>query len=129
MSFVAVAIGAGAGLLKSEAIDAPKADRQRKLAAETQRYSPWTGLKANPVQEADPVGSALQFGATGAQLSSGMQNADAQKGLMEAQTNWLNKGGKPQYAAALSPPVAPGGVSPYTAANKSPWSLGGDFKF
>lgn len=84
MSWAAVAIGGGSMLLKSELIDAPKAERQRKLAAETQRYSPWTGLKANPVQEADPFGSTLQGAAAGASAGSQMK-------LQNAQADWLNK--------------------------------------
>lgn len=74
MSWVMVAVGVGTGVAKSELVDRPKEDRQRKLAAATQRYSPWTGLKAQPVQEADPFGSALQggmAGATFAQQNSG----------------------------------------------------------
>lgn len=91
MPFTALAIGAGAGLLKAELVDKPQADRQRKLAAATQRYSPWTGLQAQPVKEADPVGSALSFGATGAQLGAGYQDSMAKKKLMEAQASWLDK--------------------------------------
>ena len=60
-------------LFLSAIIDKPKEDRQRKLAAETQRYSPWTGLEAGSIQEADPFGTALQFGMTGASMGAGMQ--------------------------------------------------------
>jgi hypothetical protein len=72
MSWVAVGIGAAVGLTKAYAVDAPKEARQRKLAAATQRYSPWTGLKAGSVQEADPFGSTLQGGMAGA--TYGVQN-------------------------------------------------------
>lgn len=68
---------AGTGLLKSLTLDKAKEDRQRKLAAETARYSPWTGMQPGQIQEADPFGSALQFGTTGAMLGQGM---DAMKG-------------------------------------------------
>lgn len=64
-------IGAGLGLLKTLAFDAPRARRERKLAAETQRLSPWTGLKPGAISEPDPVGSALGFGLTGYQLGQG----------------------------------------------------------
>ncbi len=71
MSWVAVGMAA-AGLLKSELIDKPAAERQRKLAGATQRYSPWTGLQAGKVQEADPFGSAMKYGTTGAMMSNAM---------------------------------------------------------
>lgn len=119
MSWIGVAVGAGAGLVKSAAVDAPREARQRKLAGETQRLSPWTGLKAGPIQEADPLGSALTYGSQGGALSGGIQNADAQKGLMEAQKNWLNRGGSPLYTAAQSQTSMPSFMAP-----TSPWSLG-----
>lgn len=69
-----------AGLAKSAAIDVPAAARQRKLAAATQRFSPWTGMQAGPVKEADPLGSALSFGLTGLSLD---QNMDMHNKLMQ----------------------------------------------
>jgi hypothetical protein len=114
-----LAIGLGAGLLKSEAIDRPAANRQRKLAAETQKYSPWTGLKAEEVKEPNAMGDMLTFGATGAQLGAGLQNAEASKGLMKAQQNWLSRGGSPMYTAATY-------AGPTPRAN--PWRLG-DYNF
>lgn len=89
MPITGLAIAAGLGLAKSELVDAPKAERQRKLAASTQRLSPWTGLKANPVQEADPFGTALQFGGTGAAMGSNYDSAQTDK----AMANSLNTGG------------------------------------
>jgi hypothetical protein len=86
MPIMALAIGAGAGLLKSELVDRPKEARQRKLAAETQRYSPWTGMQAGQVQEADPMGSALAFGAAGAQVQGGMAQQDINKKLADRAT-------------------------------------------
>ncbi len=106
---IVAAIAAGAGLLKSEFMDRPKEERQRVLAAETQRYSPWTGLKANKIEEADPMGSAMTFGAAGLGLGQGMESAAAQNKLMEAQTGVLNKEsewlgrGKSPYSQGTSP--------------------------
>lgn len=100
-----------AGVAKSELIDKPKEERQRKLAAETQRYSPWTGLKANAIQEADPFGTALQFGATGASMSAAQQQADLDKAL----TDRLNSGGST---------IGYGKPQP-----KSSWSYLGDYNF
>lgn len=89
MPWAALAIGAGIGLLKSQMVDAPKAERERALASATQRYSPWTHLQANPIHEADPFSSALQFGATGAMIGAGAKESE----LQEAMTKRLNKGG------------------------------------
>jgi hypothetical protein len=121
MPITALAIGAGVGLLKGATVDQAREDRQRKLAGTTQRYSPWTGLAAQPVQEADPLGSAMQFGAAGAQLGSNMDSSKAQQKLMQAQAHWLDAGGNPNYTAAMSTTAAPsyGAYGP-----KNPWNLG-----
>ncbi len=88
MSWWAVGM-AVAGLAKSELIDRPAAEKQRKLAAKTQELSPWTGMEAAPVKEADPFGSGLQFGATGAAIGSAKAAAAADKALADR----LNTGG------------------------------------
>jgi hypothetical protein len=67
---IALAIGALVGLAKSKMVDEPKEERQRQLAAATQRFSPWTGLQAGKIEEADPFGNAMNYGAMGA----GMQD-------------------------------------------------------
>lgn len=95
-------IGAGIGLLKGLLIDGPAAERQRKLQAATARFSPWTGLKPEPVKEADPAGSAATFGVQGMGIQQSLQNSAAQQKLLEAQSNWLNAGGAPQYTAAMN---------------------------
>lgn len=95
----ALAAGIGLGTLKSAAVDEPKAERQRKLAAATEQYSPWTGLKAQPVEEANPVGNMLQYGTAAASLKQGMANQDAQNGLTKAMTDYY-KGGTPGPAMA-----------------------------
>lgn len=76
MPFWGMLIGAGAGVVKNEMVDRPAADRARKLAATTQEYSPWTGLKADPVKDPNVFNNALQFGATGAEMG---QNIEASK--------------------------------------------------
>lgn len=71
------AISTGIGLAKSKLIDEPKEAKQRELAAKTQELSPWTGLKANNIKEADPFGTALQYGATGLSMNRQMKYDDA----------------------------------------------------
>lgn len=65
---------AGAGLVKDRFMDAPREDRDRRLAAMTQLYSPWTGLRSEKIREADgPLGATIK-GAT-AGLGFASQNA------------------------------------------------------
>ena len=97
---------AAAGLVKSQLVDAPKEERDRALAAETQRYSPWTGLKANPIKESDALGSALQFGATGLGIQQGMAQDAQQAQLSDAMTGYYNRGGEGSIANRVSSPAS-----------------------
>ncbi len=90
MPITALAIGAAVGLLKSQTVDAAKEKRDRKLAAETQRLSPWTGMTAAPIKEADPAGSALAFGGAAAQGYSGYKNDKLNAQMAD---KYLNGGG------------------------------------
>lgn len=78
------AIGAAGGLAKSEFIDRPREERQRKQAAEIARWSPWTGMKPNDITEADPFGNALQGGMTGAMLGQAMGGAEGAPAVSQA---------------------------------------------
>lgn len=84
------AIMGGAGLLKGELIDRPREERQKKLAAETIRWSPWTGITPGGIQEADPFGAMLQGATTGAVLGQNLNltggKEAATKDLVEAAT-------------------------------------------
>lgn len=62
------------GAVKHFAFDAPKERRQRRLAAETTRYSPWTGLKAQPVEEADFLQTMMNAGLIGGALEGQMSD-------------------------------------------------------
>lgn len=128
MPWAGLAIGAGLGLLKSAMVDAPKAERQRSLAATTQRYSPWTKLAAAPVQEADPFSTALQFGGLGASLVGAKQQADSENAYTDALTrqadqgNLIGGGGK-----SSSPPSTPDEMTSENSqggilGDFSPWS-------
>jgi hypothetical protein len=123
--WVPLLIGGAAGLAKSHFIDKPKEQRQRKLAAETQRYSPWTGMQADKVQEADPFGSALQYGTTGAMMSAQHSQMESDKKLNEAMTNRLNTGGSALgYGKNLYTYPAPQKPNSYLGSNYdfgTPW--------
>ena len=86
------AIMAGTGLLKSELVDRPREDRQRKLASETQRYSPWTHLQANPIKEANPFDSTLQGGAQGLSMGQGIETSNLENELMKKKIAAADKG-------------------------------------
>lgn len=87
MSYVMVG-AAAAGLLKSQLVDRPAAERQRRLRAEEIRLSPWTKMgPTTDVKEADPMGSALSFGITGNQISNGLAQQELNKKLAEKALN------------------------------------------
>lgn len=75
MSWAIVAMTA-AGLLKSELVDKPRARKDRQLQAKTAELSPWTGMKPSAVKEADPFGTALQFGSAGALMNANKSKSD-----------------------------------------------------
>jgi len=85
--------GMGLGILKSELVDRPKEMRQREIAATTAALSPWTGLKAQPVQEANWQEAAMSGAAAGmgqeqqeAAAAEALKDQQQRRKLMEAQT-------------------------------------------
>lgn len=88
----------GLGLGKSIGLDMPRERRDRKLAAETQRYSPWTHMTAPPIRDANPLGDVLQFGTTGVGLANAQGNYDADQKLKSAYTTALNAGRAPSLS-------------------------------
>lgn len=108
-----------AGLLKSELVDKPNEEKDRKLQAETARLSPWTGLKPGAVKRADPFGTAMQFGATGASMGAGMDQAAMQKAMNEKLMEKMASGGNISTGEGLM------------AQGQSPWSRSylGDYNF
>lgn len=76
------AIMAAVGVGKSELIDRPQAERQRKMEAAKARWSPWTGIAPGSVKEPDAFGAALQGGLTGAMM--GQMGSSGAKDIAEA---------------------------------------------
>ncbi len=68
-------IGAGLGGAKHEFEDLPKEERANTLAAETQRYAPWTGLVAEKPQTSSGIGDVISGGVTGASIGQGLTKA------------------------------------------------------
>lgn len=94
---------AALGAAKHFAVDVPKEERDTKKAANRTRWSGWTGLKPDPVKDADLLGTVAQFGLTGAQLGQNMNTANAQNALTEQQTRWLASGHSPYGNFATHP--------------------------
>ncbi len=69
-------IGGGLGVGKYF-MDKEKEDKQRVLAAETARWSPWTGMQAQMPQQADLAGSVMQGAVTGAMMGQYMGGGEA----------------------------------------------------
>jgi hypothetical protein len=86
MAFTGLAIAAALAAAKNELVDQPAAKRARTLAAATQKYSPWTGLQAQPVQDPNVVGGMMQAGATGAMIGQGVENSSAQNNYLNSKS-------------------------------------------
>jgi hypothetical protein len=69
-------IGGGLGVGKYF-LDKEKEDKQRALAAETARWSPWTGMQAQMPQQADLAGPVMQGALTGAMMGQYMGGGEA----------------------------------------------------
>lgn len=87
----------GTGLLKGLTSDRNKEARDRELQAKTAQYSPWTGLRPRDVQEADPFGNMLKYGATGAMLGQNLQAQPKDTGL-SAWSSQRELAGSPKVA-------------------------------
>lgn len=73
MPLIGLGAGAGIGLLKNQIIDKPKQEKERMLAAETARFSPWTGMKAqNPGADTGALEAAVGGGLAGASMGQQM---------------------------------------------------------
>jgi len=94
-------VGAGVGLAKSELVDRPREAEQRRRAAITARWSPWTGMAPNAIQSADPFGSAIETGLTGAVVGQNQQKIDNQKAKDLAELNLA--GGQTSAQPATQP--------------------------
>lgn len=88
-------IGALLGLGKSVLVDAPKERRQRELTAKTQELSPWTGLRGGAIEEADPFGSALKYGATGYAMDEDSADKAFKKEMAKQMAASLGKSSNP----------------------------------
>lgn len=117
------ALGAG----KYFGVDRGKEERDRKLQAATALYSPWTGMQAQPVHEADLFGDVLQGATAGGQMG---QNVESLGGASEMQKRNLalldsEIARNNAYTQRLSPgqTPAPGMGGPNQGPQYNPWSI------
>jgi hypothetical protein len=117
------AIGAGAGLGLGAYQGKKRQEQEERdieLAAATQQYSPWTGLKAGPINRRDQ-GAALMTGAlSGAQMygmgkmgqvnaanqAAQLEQQKAQTALMKSQAGAINRMGQVPVQTQITAPVA-----------------------
>lgn len=91
--------------------DKQEEKNDKLAAAEMQRWSPWTGMRPDPIQRTPGVlGSALQGGVTGAMLGQGMDQQDQYSNYLKSQ----------QQAPGMSRAVAAPPGQYYSNSN-SPW--------
>ncbi len=125
-------IGAGLGVAKGIK-DQQAEKRDRKTQAEMARWSPWTGVQAQPVKKADMMGSIMQGGMAGASMGQMMGGGGAAATTAETgiEAGALGSGGtplSPDFAGGqFHTPYTGGGAAPNAAADyTSPWmGLGG----
>jgi hypothetical protein len=97
--------GAIAGKAKNDAAQS-RENSDRKLAAETQRYSPWTGMQAGPISHAGSAfGDIFSGGVGGAMMGNSVKSGFGSFGGdtaapvdAAAGTGYL---GAPNYSAQL----------------------------
>lgn len=123
-----------AGILKSEAIDRPAADRKRKAEAAKTRYSPWTGMQGSSVDDPDTVGAGMNWGMAGAGMGQAMGQQELMQGMATKQGALLDSqiGLNNARAGAAGGGVAPslyGDIPRKSPAGANPWNLGNDYTY
>ena len=118
-----------------------RAAAERKRQAAMTRYSPWTGMQGQTVQDANMFGNLAGGAAAGATLGQGMQQFEQGKQLNQATVDYLKNQGTQQggmskgLADASMQPIQPaqlqmggqmGGMkqSPYTLMSNPQGSAG-----
>lgn len=119
---IGILAGAGMGLVKGMS-DKDRERKDRRVAAETAMWSPWTGMQPDKVQSADVMGSTMQGGLAGASVGQSVARNDAY-------SDYLSKI-SPQEATApaagLVGPPAPGAVAPPPPPASTDFSLSGPY--
>lgn len=109
-----LAVGAGLGALKNIG-DQQAANNQRKAQAEIQRWSPWTGMQGQMVQDPSLMGNIATGTAIGSQLN---KMAPASAGA----TNESLGLPKPQEFTSSSMPASAPMPSMFNSNVEDPWT-------
>lgn len=112
------AVGGGLGAVKQNQ-QKGEFNRQKQLAADTARYSPWTGLNAMQYMPAQSPSAFENIGGGligGALQGNSWANAAKQNPMSGAQTMANGSG------LGAAPAQAPSFFNPMGAQQKSPWS-------
>lgn len=128
---IGLGVGGLAGAAQYALVDQPKYQKQMALAAATQRYSPWTGLKASIPNQPNPLSDITQMGASGAGMAQSIGNAGLTKDNLAAQTDYFTKmaklaqsqGYNPWQAAQGMPSQGGAGGFNYDPGSMSPSSF------
>lgn len=108
--------GAGLGLAKHYIADRPAYEAKRKLAAETTRWSPWTGMVGSVPDEPNAFGSVMQGGLSGASFAQGLGGMG---GAGEAMSSYAPMASQSQLGMDYGM-----GAGNQQLANKYPWLRG-----
>ena len=95
--------GAGAllGYMKNEGDEKIEAE-DRRLAAETMRYSPWTGMRPGQIRQANLQNAMMQGAMSGGMMGMNMNQMNQGNQLMDAQTNYYNSRAQAPQSVAYS---------------------------
>lgn len=102
-------IGAGLGAYEHEQ-QRQKANKDRRLAAETARNRPWTGLTPNEVNDPNAFATVGAGAFSGYQMDQAEADREANAPLREAQIGYFKRagGGEQQAPAAVNYTTEPG---------------------
>lgn len=88
MTMMALASAAGMGLGAYKNAEARKQERRDALlAAETARWSPWTGMMPQPIQRNNQTGDIMQGGLSGLSMGQNLASAQAYNKWLESSPN------------------------------------------
>lgn len=103
MALTGLAIAAALAVAKDKMVDEPQYQKQKQLAANTQRLSPWTGLTAQNPKPPNWMGQAIQYGATGAAMGANYGKGATAAGENAATNTYAGMSPTPAASAAVNP--------------------------
>lgn len=117
-------ISGGLSLVKHFAVDKPKADKDRTLAAKTQELSPYTGLKAQPVEDPNLFGGLMSGAAAGAQFGTSIHQAEQADDINKIYGDWIKTHSlRDPEAAMFNAPKPFSYSSPSMGGMNNSWGL------